>query len=349
MAAFEEEFAAYVGARHACAVSSGTAALHLALLAAGVRPGDEVITTSHSFVATANGIRYCAAMPVFVDIQRDTFNINPTRVEEAITPRTRAILAVDQLGMPCDMTAISEIARRHSLVVIADSACAVGSEIRWNSVWDKVGKPHADIACFSFHPRKVITTGEGGMITTSHSEWDRQCRMWRQQGADLPDTKHHHTTEVASESYPVVGYNYRMTDLQAAVGREQLRRLPGIIVRRRALASRYGELLTGVPEISVPAEPSWARSNWQGYCVRLPTSVSQGEVRAFMADCGVASRPGVMCVHREQAYADVPLPWSLPEAEDAQDHGLILPLYPEMSDDDLQHVVQVLKEACRTP
>ena len=174
VAAFEAEFADYVGAEYACAVSSCTTALHLALLAAGVQPGDEVITVSHSFIATANSIRYCGAVPVFVDIQPETFNINPALIEEAINERTRAILCVHQMGMPCDLKAISEIVRHHSLPVIEDAACAIGSEISWSGKWEKIGKPHGDIACFSFHPRKVITTGDGGMITTSNSEWDRE-------------------------------------------------------------------------------------------------------------------------------------------------------------------------------
>ena len=164
--AFEAEFAAAVGARHACAVSSGTTALHLALLAAGVKREDEVVTASHSFIATASAVRYCGAMPVFADIQASTFNLNPELVEAAITPRTRAILCVHQMGMPCDMVSLVDIARGHGLPLIEDAACAIGSEILWGSRWDRIGLPHGDLACFSFHPRKVLTTGDGGMITT---------------------------------------------------------------------------------------------------------------------------------------------------------------------------------------
>ena len=152
VAAFEREFAAFVGAAHACAVSNCTTALHLALLVAGVKPGDEVITVSHSYIATANSIRYCGATPVFVDIEPRTFNIDPTQVERAITDKTRAILCVHQIGMPCDLGALVAIGRRHGLPVIEDAACAIGSEILWNGQWEKIGKPHADVACFSFHP-----------------------------------------------------------------------------------------------------------------------------------------------------------------------------------------------------
>jgi perosamine synthetase len=196
VAAFEREFGECVGATHACAVSSCTTALHLALLAVGVRPGDEVITVSHSFIATANAIRYCGATPVFVDIQPDTFNIDPACIEPAISERTRAVLAVHQMGMPCDLDAVLRIARRHALPVVEDAACAVGSEIRWDGRWEKIGKPHGDIACFSFHPRKLITTGDGGMLTTANPHWDRQFRLWRQHAMSVPDTIRHGSRQV---------------------------------------------------------------------------------------------------------------------------------------------------------
>ena len=207
VAAFEREFAEHVGAKHACAVSSCTTALHLALLAVGVKPGDEVITVSHSFIATANSIRYCGATPVFVDIEPGTFNMNPQLIEAAITECARAILCVHQIGMPCDLKEILKIAHRHSLPVIEDAACAIGSEIRWNGKWEKIGRPRGDIACFSFHPRKVITTGDGGMITTSKSDWDRQVRLWRHHGMGVPDRARHEARQVIFESYPVLGYN----------------------------------------------------------------------------------------------------------------------------------------------
>src|SRR5262249_8533062 len=220
VAAFEREFAAFVGAEHGCAVSSCTTALHLALLAVGVRPGDEVVTVSHSYIATANAIRYCGATPIFVDVEPDTFNIDPTQIEGALTDRTRAILCVHQMGMPCDLAAILPVARRARLAVVEDAACASGSEIRGNGRWEKIGRPHGDIACFSFHPRKVMSTGDGGMITTSNADWDARCRLLRQHGMSVPDTVRHGANTVIFESYPVLGYNYRMTDIQAAVGRE---------------------------------------------------------------------------------------------------------------------------------
>jgi dTDP-4-amino-4,6-dideoxygalactose transaminase len=222
--------------RYACAVSSCTTALHLALIAAGVGSGDEVITVSHSFIATANSVRYCGAIPVFVDIRADQFNIDPDLIEAAITPLTKAIVCVHQIGMPCGLARIVRIAAKHSISLIEDAACAIGSEILWDGKWERVGKPHGDVACFSFHPRKILSTGDGGMITTRHKEWDAKFRLLRQHGMAVPDTVRHASSSVIFESYPEIGFNYRMTDIQAAVGREQLKRLPEFLSRRREIA-----------------------------------------------------------------------------------------------------------------
>jgi perosamine synthetase len=206
VAAFEREFAECVGAEYACAVSSCTTALHLALLAAGVGPGDEVISVSHSYIATANSIRYCQATPVFVDVNPDTFNIDPELVEAAISPLTRAILCVHQMGMPCDLDRISRIAEKHSIPLIEDAACAIGSEILWDDRWERIGRPHADAACFSFHPRKILSTGDGGMLIIKHSEWDARFRLWRQHGMSVADTVRHASNSIIFESYPEIGF-----------------------------------------------------------------------------------------------------------------------------------------------
>lgn len=360
VAAFEKDFAAYVNAAHACAVSNCTTAIHLALRAVGVARGDEVITVSHSFIATANAVRYCGAVPVFVDIQPDTLNMDPAFIERAITPRTRAILCVHQVGMPCDLAAITGVARKHGLPVVEDAACAIGSEILWEGKWEKIGRPHADIACFSFHPRKLVTTGDGGMLTTSNPAWDKQFRQWRQHSMSVPDTVRHGSAQVVFESYDDLGYNYRMTDIQAAVGREQLKRLPRMLERRRALAARYREALANVPGVSAPVGPQWARSNWQSYCVRLAEGLDQRAVMQSMLDDRISTRRGVMCAHREPAYAREP--WScgsgdgccacqgrcqrLVESERAQDRTIILPLYHDMTDADQDRVVTALAKSC---
>jgi perosamine synthetase len=359
VAAFEQEFAAFVGAPHACAVSSGTTALHLALLAVGVQPGDEVITVSHSFIATANSIRYCGAKPVFVDIDLATFNLDPRQIEASISNRTRAILCVHQMGMPCDLNAILAIAQKHGLPVVEDAACAIGSQILWRDAWEKIGKPHGDVACFSFHPRKLLTTGDGGMITTADAEIDRKLRLWRQHGMSVPDAVRHSSPKVIFESYPELGFNYRMTDIQGAIGREQLKRIPNSVLERRQMADRYRELLSDIPGLILPFEPEWARTNWQSYCVRLPEDLNQRRAMQSLLNEGVATRRGIMCTHLEAAYRS-PDTWHCgdPEcghsnncrhlalSELAQNTGVILPLFSEMTNEQQDHVVSALHQAC---
>lgn len=366
VAAFEGEFAAFVRAPHACAVSNCTVALHLALRAVGVQVGDEVITVSHSFIATANAVRYCGATPVFVDIEPATYNIDPRRVAEAIGPRTKAILCVHQIGLPCDLAALSKIAHDHGLPLIEDAACAVGSEIKWNGAWERIGRPHGDIACFSFHPRKLLTTGDGGMLTTANPEWDQKFRLWRQHSMSVPDTVRHDSRQVILESYVELGYNFRMTDIQAAVGRVQLQRLPEMVARRREQAAYYCEHLASIPGLTLPAEPSWARSNWQSFCVRLPDVGDQVQVMQAMLDAGISTRRAVMCTHREPAYAGqggvTAEPWAcgadhatcgcavgacarLVESEKAQDRGVLLPLYHTMTRAEQDQVIAALRTA----
>jgi perosamine synthetase len=347
VAAFEREFAELVGAPHACAVSNCTTALHLALLAAGVGAGDEVITVSHSFIATANAVHYCGATPVFVDIEPGTYNMDPALVEAAITPGTRAILCVHQLGMPCDLARIVEIGRRRGIPVIEDAACASGSEILWNGRWEKIGKPHGDIACFSFHPRKVITTGDGGMITTRNPEFDAKFRLWRQHSMSVPDTVRHGAREVIFESYPEIGFNFRMTDMQAAVGRVQLTRLAAIVDERRRIAGEYTSRLASIDGLRVPAEPAWARTNWQSYCVELPASSNQRAVMQRMLDDGVSTRRGVMNAHLERPYRCEAAVDSLPVSERAQRRGVILPLSPAMTSAQVNDVCDRLADALR--
>lgn len=347
VAAFEHEFADLVNAPFATAVSNCTTALHLALIAANIGPGDEVITASHSFIATANCIRYCGATPVFVDIDPDTYNIDPDRVAEAITPRTRAMIVVHQMGMPADLKALTSIARRHDVILIEDAACAAGSEIRIDGRWDRIGKSHGAITCFSFHPRKVITTGEGGMLTTSDPAFDRAFKLLRQHGMSVPDTVRHGSAQVIFENYVEIGYNYRMTDMQAAIGRKQLTRLPEIVARRRALAASYAEMLGNIEGLRLPAEPDWARSNWQSYCVRLPRWIDQRAIMQRLLDQGVATRRGIMCSHREPPYAGEKPRHSLLQSELAQDHAILLPLYAQMTESDQARVADLLTAAIR--
>ncbi len=359
--AFEQEFAAFVGSPHACAVSSCTAALHMALRALGIGKGDEVITASHSFIATANAVRYVGAVPVFVDIDPATFNLDPARLPDAVSERTRAVLAVHQMGMPCDIGAVVEFARESGLYVIEDAACATGSKILRDQEWRPIGRPDGHVACFSFHPRKLLTTGDGGMLTTADPELDAKFRLLRQHAMSVPDSVRHSAREVVFEEYLELGYNYRMTDIQGAIGRAQLRKLPEMVENRRRQVARYRELLADVPGLALPHEPSWCRSNWQSLCVRLPDGCDQRAVMQAMLNHGVATRRGIMCSHREPAFAHEP--WraaaigassggdggaaagALEQSEQAQDQTVVLPLFHEMSEEELVIVSRTLIES----
>jgi dTDP-4-amino-4,6-dideoxygalactose transaminase len=251
--------------------------------------------------------------------------------------------------MPADLPAILAVADARGIPVVEDAACAIGSKVEVDGRWESIGKPHGRIACFSFHPRKVITTGDGGMLTTNDSDLDARFRLLRQHAMSVPDTVRHASSEVIFEGYPELGYNYRMTDIQAAIGIRQLQRLPALVRERRTLASAYTEQLEELP-VSAPREPRWARSNWQSYCVLCP-DVSQKALMQAMQDRGVATRRAVMCSHREVAYATpsvcrLPVE-GLPVSEYVQDHGLLLPLYPGMGHGIVGTVVRTLAEAVK--
>ena len=342
VAEFERQFAAYVGAAHAVAVSSCTTALHLALVTAGVNPGDEVICPSLSFIATANAIAYAGATPVFVDIDRATYNLDPSRVEESITLRTKAILLVHQIGLPSPIDEIQAIASRHRLAVVEDAACAIGSEYRGQ----RIGKPHTSMACFSFHPRKVLTTAEGGMLTTNDQELAARVRRLRQHAMSVSDLARHSSSRVVIEHYDEIGYNYRMTDLQAAIGLAQLQRLEEMLSRRRILAQRYTERLCPLGWLAPPYEPSESKHNFQSYMVRLTNDapLTRDTLMQELLDHGVSSRRGVMPIHRELPYRDPATDARLPETNLVADTTIILPLFYEMRDEEQDYVMNCLEQ-----
>ena len=342
VAAFEEEFAAYVGAKHACAVSSATTGLHLALLAAGVGAGDEVITVSHSFIATANAIRYCGATPVFVDIKPGTFNIDSKSVERAISSKTKAIMTVHQIGVPCDLAALTAIASHAGIPLIEDAACAIGSKYQG----EIIGKPHGVSAVFSFHPRKVLTTGDGGMITTSDPAMNAFFRKARQHGMSVNDLERHRSKTIQFENYEQPGFNYRMTDLQAAVGRIQLKRLPELLEDRNRIAARYQQAFAGLRGIEIPRIPEYATPNWQSYGFRITgeSPMDRNALMAALLEQKISTRRGVMCAHREPAYQGTPLKFPLPESEAMQDHSILLPIHSEMSAADVERVIQAISD-----
>ncbi len=342
VAEFEKRFAEYVGARYAVAVSSCTTALHLAMIVSGIKQGDEVICPSYSFIATANCVRYVGAQPVFVDIDPVTFNLDPNRIEEAITPRTRAILVVHQIGLPAAMDEINAIAARKGLLVIEDAACAIGSEYRGQ----RIGRPHSPLACFSFHPRKILSTGEGGMITTTDEQAAVRLRTLRQHAMTVSDLARHSSSKVVIESYAEVGYNYRMTDLQGALGLIQLQRLDGFIARRRMLAERYTRAIAPLGWLLPPQETPECRHNFQSYAARVAPGapVSRDDLMQKLLDRAISTRRGIMASHREPPYAGGNWDARLPETNRATDETIILPLFHQMTEEEQDYILDSIRE-----
>jgi perosamine synthetase len=337
---FEEAFAAAIGTPHAVAVSSCTTALHLALIVTGVGPGDEVIVPSLSFIATANAVRYVGAQPVFADVDLATQNLGPETIRQHLTGRTRAVILVDQAGTPADLDAIRALCEPLQISVIEDAACAVGSTYRGHPVGYG-----AALAAFSFHPRKLLTTGEGGMITTWDASIAARLRRLREHGMDISAADRHRSQQPVIEHYTEVGFNFRMTDIQAAVGLVQLRKIPEMVARRRALARRYQELLSGIPGLLTVGDPPYGETNYQSFWLLLPeeSAVGRDELMRLLADAGISARRGIMAAHLEPAYADAKP--SLPVTERLTARSLILPLFHEMTQEQQEHVVSVVTSA----
>ncbi len=347
VAAFERELAAAVGAKHAVAVSNATVAIELALRGLGVGVGDEVITVSHSFVATANAVVAVGARPVFVDVRADDWGMDPALIEAAITPKTRAILCVHQVGIPCRLLEIVALGKAHGIPVVEDAACAIGSSI-WcagenGGEQQRIGRPHGAVACFSFHPRKVITTGDGGMLTTNDPALEARFRLLRQHAMSISDVKRHSSSEIVFEEYLEPAYNYRLTDLQAAVGRPQLARLDAIIDERRALAANYQRALADNAVLAPPADPPGTLCNWQSFPTRLRdgVTITQRQVMQRFLDAGIATKRGVSNAHQEPAYAAASVGLSLPVSEMLRDTTVLLPLFHGMKTDEQQRVLAV--------
>ena len=337
---FEEALAAYTGARHAIVVSNCTTALHLALVAAGVGPGDEVICPSFTFIASANAILHAGATPVFVDIDARTYNTTAELLEAAITPRTRAIMPVDQIGLAAELPSIVDLAHGLGLKVVEDAAPSLGATVNGQ----KVGT-FADFTCFSFHPRKSITTGEGGAIATDDDAAAERLRALRSHAVSTSAFARHASGTTDIEEYREVGWNYRMTDIQAAVGLVQLRRLDGILAERRRLAQRYTTLLAGDNRVETPFVPPERPHTYQSYCVWLHAEVDRAGVMAKLADRGIATRRGVMASHLEPFYREMYPGLSLPVTEAATAETMLLPLYVGMTPSEQDEVVEGLLEA----
>ena len=365
---FETAFARYTGAHHALAVANGTAALILALKAAGVAAGDVVLTVSHSFIATANAVRACGAEPVLLDIEADGYNLDPAQLEAVLadcemragqpwcrdtariarhpesplyrtTPplgRVAAVLAVHQIGMPCAIERIVAAATRFGVPVIEDAACAVGSRIRVDGSWEPIGRPRGVAACFSFHPRKLITTGDGGMVTTNDPALHERMRLLRQHGmAGNPGSG------ALADVYSVTGYNYRLTDIQAAIGELQLARLDEQVEERRKLVEAYRAALRGEARFAIPNEPDGSYWNWQSLPVRFgPKKIDQAALLRHLADAHIAAKPGIMNAHEEPPYAGL---WRLPQSEARNHDTVFVPLFHGMTDADVARVAAVFR------
>ncbi|GAA1995056.1 DegT/DnrJ/EryC1/StrS family aminotransferase [Catenulispora subtropica] len=341
VAEFERAFAAEVGAAYGVAVSSGTTALHLGLVVLGVGPGDEVVVPSLSFIATANVARYVGATPVFADIDPATGNLTPDTIEAALTPRTRAVILVHQGGVPADLEPIRALCRRRNVALLEDSACAAGTLYRGRSVG-----AGAQVAAWSFHPRKLLTTGEGGMVTTDDAEWAARMRRLREHGMNVSAADRHASDKPVLEAYLETGFNYRMTDIQAAVGLVQLKKLAATIAERRQLAARYQRELADVPGLTPVADPEYGETNYQSFWVRLVDSfpLTRDELLARLAKAGVSARRGIMAAHLEPAYADALVP-PLPATEALSLNSLILPVFHGMTGAQQDRVLAVLRAA----
>jgi perosamine synthetase len=327
VAEFEEAFAAAIGAAHAVAVSSCTAALHLTLAVSGIGPGDEVVVPSLSFIATANAVRYVGATPVFADVDSNTLNLTPQTVQPHLSARTRGVIMVDQAGVPADLDGIRSLCDPRHIIVIEDAACAAGSVYRSRPVG-----AGATLAAYSFHPRKLITTGEGGMITTSDGEMAARLRRLREHGMDVSAADRHRSQQPVIERYTEVGFNFRMTDVQASIGLVQLRKLGQMVARRRELAERYQRSLSAVPGLRTITDPEYGVTNYQSFWIVLPgeSPVSRDQMLQALAQAGVSARRGIMAAHLEPAYAGHPH-GPLPVTERLTARSLILPLFHEMT------------------
>jgi dTDP-4-amino-4,6-dideoxygalactose transaminase len=343
VAEFEEEFADAMAAPFAIATSNCTTALHLALVVAGVGPGHDVVVPSFSFIATANAPTYVGARPVFADVDPVTGNVTAETVVAALTPETRAVIVVDQGGMPVDLAPIREALDPWGIVVIEDAACGAGSTYRGEPVG-----AGAQLTAWSFHPRKVLTTGEGGMLTTTNPEWADRARRLREHSMSASAASRHASVLAPPEEYAEIGFNYRMTDLQAAVGIVQLGRLPEIVARRREIAAAYTRDLADLPGLRVVIDPPWGESNFQSFWVEvLPDfPVDREGLLTHLARDEISARRGIMAAHRQPAYQfrDTGLT-PLPVTERLTDRTLILPVYHQLTEGERARVVDSIRRA----
>jgi dTDP-4-amino-4,6-dideoxygalactose transaminase len=340
---FETLVAARVGAAYGVATTSCTTALHLALAASGIGAGDEVICPSYSMIATANSVLYAGATPVFADIEADTWNLDPADVAKRVTPKTKAILVAHQVGLAADLDGLKAIAPK-GVAIIEDAACAIGALYKGRPIGSS-----GNVSCLSFHPRKTISLGEGGMLLTDNSGIAEHARRLRSHGASVSDLDRHRAQGLVYEVYGEVGYNYRMTDIQAAIGIEQLKRLDDLLARRRAVAERYNTAFCKVERIQTPAQPAYATHSFQSYAIRLRQGGRDGASRRDdmmreLIEAGVSCRRGIPPAHLEPLYAARGRV-SLPVTEAVAADSVFIPMYASLPEPDqarvIEHVVRL--------
>jgi perosamine synthetase len=341
---FEREFARTTGARQAVAVNSGTAALHAAVFASGIAPGDEVILPPLTFAASANAVLYRGGRPVFADVEPDTLLLDPAQVERNITPRTKAVIAVDYAGQPCDYTALEALARRHDLRLIADACHSLGGSYQGRRVGSL-----AELNTFSFHPVKTITTGEGGLVTAADANLGEAMRTFRNHGIT---TDFRQRAEAGGWLYEMVslGFNYRLSDIACALGLSQLPKLSALLARRREIAARYNEAFSANPAVTPLTQRPDRESAWHLYVVRLSTErlrVPRALIFAALRAENIGVNVHYLPVYRHPYYQQLGYNYSLcPVAEAAYEEMLTLPLFPAMTDQDADDVVMALEKVC---
>lgn len=339
---FEKALCKYTGAKFAVVVSSGTAALHIACLAAGIKEGDEVLTSPITFVASANCILYCGGIPVFADIQEDTININPIEITRKITNRTRAIIPVHFAGNPCDMEEIKKIADKNNLLIIEDASHAIGAKYRESKIGS--GK-YSDMSVFSFHPVKHIATGEGGAILTNSKELYERLLLFRNHGITKNNEKMSKSEGPWFYEMQELGYNYRITDMQCALGISQLKKIDRFIKRRREIVAIYNNGLSGL-DISLPIEKSYTRSAWHIYYIRLKDPSKRKEIFEKLKKSNLGVQVHYIPIHLQPYYQerfgyhkeDFPI------AEDYYNSTITIPLYPKIKDSEIEYVISILNE-----
>lgn len=343
VAALEHDFVAKVGAVDAVALSNCTTALHLALVVAGIGPGDDVVVPSFSFIATTNAVLYVGARPVFCDVDELTGNMTAATLGAVLTDATRAVIVVDQGGVPADIDAISAVCAPRGIRVIEDAACAIGSTYHGRLVGAS-----APLVAFSFHPRKLVTSGEGGMLTVDDPAVATRVRRLREHGMSVSAADRHRDDRLVFEEYLETGFNYRMTDIQAAIARVQLGKLDAIVARRRELAARYHEALAGVLGVRAVTDPAHGTTNYQSFWVALSPEypLTRNELMMRYMEAGIATRRGIMAAHLEPAcsrFADGPLPVT----ERLTHHSIILPLFHDFTHAEQDRVIDVMASAAR--